>query len=100
MKEMPGQPTWPFAPRQVSSCTCYLPIITGGCRGDQETKSAVDVELAKSRILLPVDRLELWDFIIAMLAGRDGWGLDLDHGCGGFARERSDSDDGGTRKKE
>jgi hypothetical protein len=44
----------------VYSVAFDLPIITGGSRGDHKTESAEDVELAKSRVLFPLDMLELW----------------------------------------
>lgn len=44
----------------VYSVTFDLPIITGGSRGDHKTENAEDVELAKTRVLSPLDMLELW----------------------------------------
>jgi hypothetical protein len=64
-----------------------LPIITGGSRRDQKTETAEDVELAKIRVLGPVDLLELWWTVsgVKLFPGRDGRCLDLQHGNCSFA---------------
>jgi hypothetical protein len=59
-----------------------VPIVAGGSRGDQKTEDAVDVELAKIRVLCPGDPLELWCLLNGLLPvclEVDVWCLDSDH---------------------
>lgn len=48
----------------VYSVALGLPIVTGGSRCDHKTESAEHVELAKSRILSPLDTLKLWFVLV------------------------------------
>jgi hypothetical protein len=69
----------------VYSVPFDLPIITGGSRGDHKTESAEDVEPAKSRVLAPLDMLQLWCLLVGdtkLLLGRDSCSLDVPHGGG------------------
>lgn len=66
----------------LTSVACDLPIVTSRGRSDHETKGAEHVELAKSRVLLPLDTLEVGCLLIGnteLLLGREGGNLDFHH---------------------
>lgn len=67
-----------------------LPIIASGCRTNQETEGAVDVELANALVLCPVDLLEFRCLCHSLLPILLGMGSDIccletDHVCSGQA---------------